>query len=94
MTQPRLAKPTLPWPTRSRADHEQARERTLRDATRLLTDGLCAVCQERDESERRWLGYFVTESHTDEGVRARLIAAASFCPAHPGTSSPTPPCRG
>ncbi|MEV7205340.1 MULTISPECIES: hypothetical protein [unclassified Streptomyces] len=82
MTRPRLAKPTLPWPTRSRADHEQARERTLRDATRLLTDGLCAVCRERDESERRWLGYFVTESHTDEGVRARLIAAAGFCPAH------------
>lgn len=64
------------------ATSQAENERALRDALHLLDEGLCAVCRERDDSARRWLTFFVAESHTDEGVRARVAAAVGFCPAH------------
>ncbi|MFE3148104.1 hypothetical protein ACFXJ6_15740 [Streptomyces sp. NPDC059218] len=74
---------TASWPGRLRrgrtAEHD---ERALSDALHLLNGGLCAVCRERDEFAARWLSYFVIETHTEEGTRARVEAAAGFCPAH------------
>ncbi|MGP3971893.1 hypothetical protein [Streptomyces sp. 6N223] len=57
-------------------------QRARRDALHLLADGLCAVCRERDDAARRWLGSFTNESNADPGVRARVRAAGGFCPAH------------
>ncbi|MEU6284387.1 hypothetical protein [Streptomyces sp. NPDC047028] len=56
--------------------------RSLSDARHLLSQGLCAICRERDDSAGRWLSYFIAESHTDPGVMARVTAAVGFCPAH------------
>ncbi|MET8405371.1 hypothetical protein [Streptomyces sp900116325] len=73
----------LPWPGRSQPAKAAEREdRALSDALHLLRDGLCAVCRERDESATRWLSYFIVESHTEEGTRGRVQAAAGLCPAH------------
>ncbi len=40
------------------------------------------MCHEKDQAARRWLRYFVSESHTEEGTRSRVRDAAGFCPAH------------
>ncbi|OPF77312.1 hypothetical protein VT50_0221265 [Streptomyces antioxidans] len=74
---------SVPWPSarHSRATGQE-RERAERDALHLLREGPCGVCRERDDATRRWLTYFAHESHTDQGVMARLGAAAGFCPAH------------
>ncbi|MYQ75820.1 MULTISPECIES: hypothetical protein [unclassified Streptomyces] len=73
----------LPWS--ARPDHGRAAERENHargEALRLVRDGLCAVCRERDVAATRWLSYFVMESHAQQGTRARVHAAAGLCPAH------------
>ncbi|MFT9821174.1 hypothetical protein [Lysinibacillus sp. NPDC056185] len=73
----------LPRPGRSqRAKAEEREEHVRRDALHLLRGGRCAVCRERDESATRWLSYFVTESHTEEGTCTRVQASVGLCPAH------------
>src|SRR5687768_8353958 len=57
-------------------------QRAEKDALRLLRDGPCGVCLERDDAAGRWLAYFTHHSHGEPGVRTRLNAAMGFCPRH------------
>jgi hypothetical protein len=67
---------------RSAEERATAARRARRDALHLLADGLCAVCRERDDAARSWLAYFTGDSNADPSVRAKVRAAAGFCPAH------------
>lgn len=71
-------RPGRPW--RGRAEEHD--RRALSDALHLLEGGPYAVCRECDAFAARWLSYFVIETHAEEGTRARVEAAAGFCPAH------------
>lgn len=73
----------LPGPGRARRARERAHDKkAVDDAVHLLGDGLCPVCRERDDFAARWLSYFVIETHTEAGTRARVEASAGFCPTH------------
>ncbi len=69
-------------PGAGRAARATDAERAGRDALHLLAEGLCAVCRQRDDGARSWLTYFVNDSNSDLGVRARMRDAVGFCPAH------------
>ncbi|MFE6668452.1 hypothetical protein ACFVFH_33445 [Streptomyces sp. NPDC057697] len=86
-TGPAHWRPSLPLRDRADGRHRWGRARgrdprALSDALHLLDGGPCAVCRERDEFAARWLKYFVIETHTEQDTRARVEAAAGFCPAH------------
>ncbi|MFJ7280574.1 hypothetical protein [Kitasatospora sp. NPDC098663] len=70
------------WTQHTSGSGEDGRKRDRREALLLLRGGLCALCRDRAQAERRWLAYFVAENHTDAAVLARLEACAGFCPAH------------